>query len=641
MPPVVEPTKLVAGERYELEELVGRGGYGSVYRAFDRTSGMPVAVKVLTAGTATDPHAVERMVREQQALVALAGTGAVAVLDLCYLPSGALCLVMEWLDGVDLERHLTDLEGRRQRLPVASVLAMLEPVASTLGRAHEAGIVHRDVKPANIFLAAPHGHIRLLDFGLSRMRSQAPLTAVGMVMGSPSYIAPEAWSGDSQRIDHRADLYSLSVVAFRMLAGHLPFEGSSLLDQHQQVTTGKRPSLHAQCPELPRGVDDWVEQAFAIHPEHRFNSAGAWYNALVQAVSEEPTPAPRSVTDSPEASPAELRSAISRALDSAAALLDRLAQQWQSTFGAASDSPATSTAPATTPAQTATSSRTTTPFASLPGMEGTVTTPAWPTDAERGPREDPQRSFVSDWLRGSELDQQALARTADANIAEWFRGSGQTTAPHRTQTVPNIRELGERLAASIAAPAAEIASSQPAAAATPTHPADPPATDRTPNAKPPDASQAPPIVTQSAVEQPTSKAPPPPPESTTEPLAAGDAATTSDMAGAAPTPKAAEPSDATLEAAEPSDATPEAAEASEAVKGPSPQATRAKRGAQRPSKPKPKQSKKASSKTAQATSKKKPATSRKKPASGKKAPKRPTQRAKQTQATRKKKSSDT
>jgi len=283
---------IVAG-RYEVGEVVGRGGYGMVRRALDRKTGKPVAMKVLSADAGKDPHLVERMLREQQAMVALAGTCAVTAVDLCRLPSGAPCLVMEWLEGRDLERQLSDWEAAAQKPSSAQLLQILRPITETLQRAHELGIVHRDIKPANIFLIdgvslSEKGAVRLLDFGLSRMRTAAPLTAVGMVMGSPSYIPPETWRGNSALIDHRADLYSLAVIVFRALAGRLPFETSSLIQKLELVTTAERPSVCALRPDLPGTMDDWMRRALAIDPDHRFQSAHELYDALVLALSGSP-----------------------------------------------------------------------------------------------------------------------------------------------------------------------------------------------------------------------------------------------------------------------------------------------------------------------------------------------------------------
>jgi len=330
---------IVAG-RYEVGEIVGRGGYGMVRRALDRKTGQAVAIKLLSADAGKDPHLVERMLREQQAMEAMAGTCAVKVLDLCRLSSGAPCLVMEWLEGRDLERQLTDWEAESKAIDAQLMLAIIRPLCDTLQHAHELGIVHRDVKPANVFLthaaedAAMSERVRLLDFGLSRMRSAAPLTAVGMVMGSPSYIPPETWRGNSALIDHRADLYSLAVIVFRMLAGRLPFESASLIEKLQLVTTGERPSVCVHRAELPATMDEWMKRALAIEPGQRFQSAREFYDALSLAMSgspfswaEDELSGVRDRAALGDASPHEQRNVLSIAWERATSLLQRFIGQ--------------------------------------------------------------------------------------------------------------------------------------------------------------------------------------------------------------------------------------------------------------------------------------------------------------------------
>jgi eukaryotic-like serine/threonine-protein kinase len=123
--------------------------------------------------------------------------------------------------------------------------------------------------------------VRLLDFGLARLKKSAPLTAAGTVMGSPSFMAPEAWTGVSDLLDQRADVYSLGVILFRVLAGELPFSGRSLQEKFLSTTTGARPSLLRVRPDLPRHADDWVALALAINREERFASVRALWNAFL------------------------------------------------------------------------------------------------------------------------------------------------------------------------------------------------------------------------------------------------------------------------------------------------------------------------------------------------------------------------
>ena len=274
-----EPTGL-AGQRYERQGVIGSGGQGVVYRAFDHWTGRPVAIKVLSSAAAREPHMVERLSREQQALSALKGTAAVEVLDIYRGDDGELCLVMELLKGTNLDEHLTVVETMNQSIELARVAEIFDPIVNTLEIAHKAGIVHRDLKPANVFLLEDGG-VRLLDFGMARMKRSAPLTAQGTVMGSPSFMAPEAWKGQSSAVDHRADVYSLGVILFRVLAGDLPFTGLSLYEKMLGSTTAARPSLFAKRPDLPRDADEWVALALAISREERFQNVRALWTAFL------------------------------------------------------------------------------------------------------------------------------------------------------------------------------------------------------------------------------------------------------------------------------------------------------------------------------------------------------------------------
>lgn len=322
-----EPQALwLVANRYFVGDVVGRGGYGMVCRGVDRKTGKPVALKMLSPEAGRDPDVVERMLREQQALVALAGTCAVTAVDLCRLESGAPCLVMEWLEGQDLEQQLSAWEATQQLGSNELLLELLAPITDTLDRAHGIGIVHRDIKPANIFVAigAARG-ARLLDFGLARMRSAAPLTAAGMVMGSPSYIAPETWRGNSAEIDGRADLFSLGVIAFRWLTGKLPFAAPDLVGKMLAVTSGPRPSAAALQPTLSPAVDAWVTRALAIDPKDRFQSGSELYEALASALRGDALPKPQPVLAKPRAL-ADAQQAFAAAIRSAAGLLKRFTQ---------------------------------------------------------------------------------------------------------------------------------------------------------------------------------------------------------------------------------------------------------------------------------------------------------------------------
>ena len=280
MAPTTDRIGHVINQRYEVRDVIGRGGQGMVYRALDRWMERAVAIKVLSSKAAKEPQMAERLIREQQALSALKGTAAVELFDVCRGNDGELCLVMELLVGMDLDDYLYSTEERGERIELPRVAEIFDPIVDTLEVAHTAGILHRDLKPANVFLIEGGG-VRLLEFGMARLKKAAPLTAAGTIMGSPSFMAPEAWKGQSELVDHRADVYSLAVILFRVLAGDLPFAGESLHEKFLGSTKGTRPSLLKKRPDLPRYADEWVAQALAIDREERFQNVRALWNAFL------------------------------------------------------------------------------------------------------------------------------------------------------------------------------------------------------------------------------------------------------------------------------------------------------------------------------------------------------------------------
>jgi serine/threonine-protein kinase len=160
----------------------------------------------------------------------------------------------------------------------------MEPVVSTLERAHAAGILHRDLKPGNIFVQKD-GSVRLLDFGFAKFLRMRTVTLAGHIAGSPSYIAPECWKETTESLDQRIDVYGLSAVLFRALAGRPPFVGDGVLQIMRQCSSAPRPSLHALRPDLPEAVDDWVKSALAIERDERFMTVRASWRALVAALT--------------------------------------------------------------------------------------------------------------------------------------------------------------------------------------------------------------------------------------------------------------------------------------------------------------------------------------------------------------------
>lgn len=279
--PFVTPshrTGELVGGRYELREVIASGGQGHIYRARDHQAGDWVAIKVLRDEFTQDVQWRERMFREARALCTLSGTSAVRVFDQRWTTDGALCIVMELLEGKHFEAMLRDMHRRQHQMSPGHLTLLLEPVVETLEVAHRNSIIHRDLKPANIFVLLD-GSVRLLDFGFAKFQRLFAMTNYGQVAGSPLYLAPEAWKGDSSVLDRRVDVYGLSAVIFRALCNKPPFQGEALqlLDL---VTRAPRPKVTVFRPDLPEALNDWVETALAIDPNCRFDTARAMWNAF-------------------------------------------------------------------------------------------------------------------------------------------------------------------------------------------------------------------------------------------------------------------------------------------------------------------------------------------------------------------------
>jgi serine/threonine protein kinase len=281
----------IINNRYRILDKLGAGAHGIVYRARDLETRTEVALKFLGVNNALDPEYSRRIEREALAMARLRGTSAVYVHGLNVAQDGTLYLVMEMLAGKDLEAYLQDAERVGGKLKKPKLLELLRPVVDTLEAAHKQGIVHRDLKPSNVFVvdAARGGGVRLLDFGLAKMLDASTLTADGMIAGTPSYIAPEAWQGNPRALDHRIDVYSLGVLVFRALSGRTPTPKANVLDVCAWAMTGERPSLHALRPSLPVAIDAWLEKALAIAPADRFQSVRSLWTALEGLLAARPT----------------------------------------------------------------------------------------------------------------------------------------------------------------------------------------------------------------------------------------------------------------------------------------------------------------------------------------------------------------
>jgi serine/threonine protein kinase len=275
------PGSLIAG--YRVEDRIGAGGMAMVFRARDEALGRLVALKILPPALVTDLDFRLRFVREARAVAAVDHPHIIPVYA-AGEADGIFYLAMRYVTGGDL-RSVGQREGP---LPGARAAALLAPVASALDAAHAAGLVHRDVKPANILVDARPGHREhpyLSDFGLAKgSASSTGLTGTGQYLGTPNYSAPEQISG--KPTGPRADQYALACVAYTILTGSLPFardESMAVLWAHMY---DKPPAVTASRPDLPKTVDEVIARALAKAPDERFPSCGEFTSALRAALTE-------------------------------------------------------------------------------------------------------------------------------------------------------------------------------------------------------------------------------------------------------------------------------------------------------------------------------------------------------------------
>jgi predicted Ser/Thr protein kinase len=287
------------GERYRLGEQIAAGGMGSVYRAVDELLGRQVAVKVLRRELAEDPTFLERFRREARSAACLSHMGVAGVYDYGEL-GGQPFIVMELVDGETLAERV----AARGPLPWPEALAVGEQVARALAAAHANGLVHRDVKPANILLGVD-GRAKVTDFGIAQAAQTTTLTRSGLVLGSANYVAPEQAQGG--HVGPAADLYSLGCVLFEAVTGETPYRGANPVAIATQHVSAPVPDPRELVPDLPRQVAALIIRALDKDPGRRFASASAMADALaathaggeatapagqVPTLAAEPAPAP-------------------------------------------------------------------------------------------------------------------------------------------------------------------------------------------------------------------------------------------------------------------------------------------------------------------------------------------------------------
>jgi serine/threonine-protein kinase len=250
--------------KYEVIDVLGRGGMGLVYRAFDRQLNREVAIKTLTEGFTGDEEMLQRFYQEAAKTGALRHPNIVTVYDLGE-QDGFPYIVMEYLSGDPLDRLIQS--GKSQ--PLAYRLKILEQVCHALGYAHRNEVIHRDVKPANVIVQS-EGTVKLLDFGIARQeKTESRLTRTGSVIGTLQYMAPERLRNAA--FDGRSDIFSVGVMMFQFLTGQLPFTGDYAIVH--KILTEKHPPLSQYLEKYPPALDGIIDHALAKSPDDRYSTA--------------------------------------------------------------------------------------------------------------------------------------------------------------------------------------------------------------------------------------------------------------------------------------------------------------------------------------------------------------------------------
>jgi serine/threonine protein kinase len=280
----------VLQDTFELTRLLGRGSMGCVYEGAQLRLNKRVAVKVLARELARNEEALARFRREADVTSQLGHPHIVQVFDFGIAPSGEPYLVMEYLEGEDLERRLY----RVARMPLTTTVSLIRQICAALSTTHARGIVHRDLKPANIFMldleGEPEAFVKILDFGISKVKTGGiRLTGDSEFMGTPSYVSPEQARGLTDEIDHLSDQWSVACIAYQLLTGRGPFVGGAWHTLLTKVIHQQPPPLSVLAPHVPMDVERVIARALSKQKGDRFPTISAFSRALATAANPPPS----------------------------------------------------------------------------------------------------------------------------------------------------------------------------------------------------------------------------------------------------------------------------------------------------------------------------------------------------------------
>ena len=266
-------------DRYEIIKMIGEGGMANVYLANDNILERKVAIKVLRGDLSNDEKFIRRFKREALSVSNLSHPNIVEVYDVGE-EDGNYYIVMEYIEGKTLKQLLQ----KRGALTLPEVIDIMSQLTEGLSHAHEAYIIHRDIKPQNIMIE-DNGLVNITDFGIATDLNSTQLTQTNSVMGSVHYLPPEQANGKGSTI--KSDIYSLGILMYELLAGSVPFKGDTAVEIALKHMKEKMPSIRKQNPTIPQSVENIVLKATAKNPKNRYDSVREMYNDLQTAMEKD------------------------------------------------------------------------------------------------------------------------------------------------------------------------------------------------------------------------------------------------------------------------------------------------------------------------------------------------------------------
>ena len=290
------PAGTIIDQKYAVVRVLGEGGMGVVYLARDIHTGLDVVVKAIRSELAHRADVRQRTLAEGRALAQIDHPNVVHLKSVV-VDGPSLWLVMQYIDGESLEKTISGYTARHERMPVAQALATLRQIASGLAAAHQEGVIHRDMKPANVLIRRKDGMAKVTDFGIAKVPTDVPREQTKGILGSLWYMSPEQVTG-RRDLDKRVDVYALGIVLYQMLVGEVPFDAESEYEIMRRHAEEPMPRASAKRGDVPFAVDEIIQKACAKDRAQRFQSCEEMIRAIDHVAAARPATT-RTIPESP------------------------------------------------------------------------------------------------------------------------------------------------------------------------------------------------------------------------------------------------------------------------------------------------------------------------------------------------------